>query len=207
MIISFIGMSGAGKSFWAKRLEKNKGYKRYSCDDLIEKELSSELVVLGRKGVNNLSHWMGQPYDERYETNSRRYLEFEAKALENSLKEIENNKSGDNVVMDTTGSVVYLPPELLQKLKQLTRVVYLETSESIIEKMINLYLADPKPVIWGNLYKPLPGEDKMETLKRCYPELLRYRVNLYGKLADIRVGYFRKEKSFTVEDLLKIIDK
>ncbi|TRZ64400.1 MAG: hypothetical protein D4Q79_01565 [Spirochaetia bacterium] len=204
MIFSFIGMSGTGKSFWSKRLEKERGYQKYSCDELIEKELSSELVVLGRKGVNNLSHWMGQPYDERYAANSRRYLELEAKVLGDSLRKIENDKN-KNMVVDTTGSVIYLPPELLLKLKQLTKVVYLETPEFIIEKMINLYLADPKPVIWGNLYKPLLDENKMETLKRCYPELLKYRINLYNKLADIKVDHFRTERSFTVENLLSII--
>ena len=156
MIFSFIGMSGVGKSFWSNRLEKEKGYQKYSCDELIEKELSPELTLLGYKGTNGLSRWMGQPYDERYSANSRRYLELEAKVLGNSLKEIENSKN-KNIVVDTTGSVVYLPPELLRKLKQLTKVVYLETPEFVVKKMINLYLADPKPVIWGNLYKPLSG--------------------------------------------------
>lgn len=51
----------------------------------------------------------------------------------------------------------------------------------------------------------MPGEDKIETLKRCYPDLLKYRLNLYDKLADVRVDYSRKEKDFAVEDLLKII--
>ncbi len=204
MIFSFIGMAGVGKSFWSNRLEKEKGYQKYSCDELIEKELSPELTLLGYKGVNGLSHWMGQPYDERYSANSRRYLELEAKVLGNILREIENSKN-KNIVVDTTGSVVYLPPELLWKLKQLTKVVYLETPEFVVEKMINLYLVDPKPVIWGNLYKPLSGEDKIETLKRCYPELLKYRINLYNKLADVKVDYSQTEKSFTLENLLSII--
>ncbi len=146
MIISFIGMSGAGKSHWAKILEREKGYKKYSCDELIEKDLTPELALLGYKGVNDVSRWMGQPYDGRYTANSRRYLELEAKVLGESLGKIENSK---DVVIDTTGSVVYLPPKLLQKLKQFTKVVYLETPEFVMEKMINLYLADPKPVIWG----------------------------------------------------------
>jgi len=204
MSFSFIGMAGTGKSLWSNRLEKEKGYQKYSCDELIEKELGPELTLLGYKGVNGLSHWMGQPYDECYTANSRRYLELEAKVLRNSLKEIENGKN-KNIVVDTTGSVIYLPPELLQKLKQLTKVVYLETPEFVVRKMINLYLADPKPVIWGNLYKPLSGEDKMETLKRCYPELLKYRINLYNKLADVKVDYSQTEKSFTLENLLSII--
>jgi shikimate kinase len=204
MIFSFIGMAGAGKSFWSDRLEKEKGYQKYSCDELIEKELAPELALLGYKGTSGLSSWMGQQYDERYVANSQRYLELEAKVLGNSLKEIENNKN-KNIVVDTTGSVVYLPLELIRKLKQLTKIVYLETPEFVVEKMINLYLADPKPVIWGNLYKPLSGEDKMETLKRCYPELLKYRANLYDKLADVKVDYSQTEKSFTLENLLNII--
>lgn len=205
MIISFVGMSGAGKSHWSRRLEREKGYKKYSCDELIEKDLASELAFLGYKGINDVSRWMGQPYDERYAINSKRYLELEARALQCSLEKIKNGESGNDIAMDTTGSVVYLPPELLLKLKQLTKVVYLETPEFVMEKMINLYLADPKPVIWGDLYRPLPGEDKTETLKRCYPDLLRYRLNLYDKLADVRVDYSRKEKDFTADDLLKII--
>ena len=46
----------------------------------------------------------------------------------------------------------------------------------------------------------------METLKRCYPELLKYRINLYNKLADVKVDYSQTEKSFTLENLLNIID-
>lgn len=204
MIFSFIGMAGVGKSFWSDRLEREKGYQKYSCDELIEKELAPELALLGYKGTSGLSSWMGQPYDERYSVNSCRYLELEAKVFGNSLKKVENNKN-KNIVVDTTGSVVYLPLELLRKLKQLTKIVYLETPEFVVRKMINLYLIDPKPVIWGNLYRPLSGEDKMETLKRCYPELLKYRINLYNKLADVKVDYSQTEKSFTLENLLNII--
>ena len=205
MILSFIGMSGAGKSFWSNRLEKEREYQKYSCDELIEKKLSPELARLGCKGVNGLSHWMGQPYDERYALNSDRYLKLEARVLGDSLKEIENNKN-KNIVVDTTGSVIYLPPELLRKLKQIARIIYLEVPESAIEKMSRLYLTDPKPVIWGNLYKPFPGEDKTEALKRCYPALLKYRIGLYQKLADIdiKVDHSHTERGLTLEGLLSI---
>lgn len=46
MIISFIGMSGMGKSAWSSKLEKEKGFKRYCCDNFIEKGLSPELEKL-----------------------------------------------------------------------------------------------------------------------------------------------------------------
>jgi shikimate kinase len=143
--------------------------------------------------VGGLSRWMGQPYDERYARNSRRYLELEVKVLEKILEEIERGKEKKTVV-DTTGSVVYLPEELLRKLKQLTKVVYLETPESMVEKMIAIYFADPKPVIWGDSYRPLPDEEKMKALKRCYPALLRYRMSLYEKLADVKVDRSEVER-------------
>lgn len=204
MIISFIGMSGAGKTAWSANLEKFKGFKRFSVDDLIEKRLEPELKALGYSGVNGLSRWLGQPYDERYKINSQRYLENEAESLRAIFEKIKSLSQDINVVVDTTGSVVYLPEELLKILKSQTKVVYLESPTGIIETMIKRYIADPKPVIWGDLYQPRSGEGKDETLKRCYPELLRFRTKLYEKLADIKIDYYRRrQKSFTMEELLR----
>lgn len=158
MIISFIGMSGVGKSTWSSKLEKEKGFKRYCCDDLIEKGLSSELKKLGYGGINDVSRWMGQPYDERYKRNSQKYLELEAEALKNILWGIKWLAKDKNIAVDTTGSVIYLPPDILDDLKKRTKIIYLETSESVIEEMVKRYLYDPKPVIWGDVFKPFKGE-------------------------------------------------
>lgn len=199
-------MSGVGKSARSTELEKL-GFKKYCCDDLIEKYLSPELKILGYAGINDVSRWMGQPYDQRYKKNSQRYLELEAKSLKDSLAEINNLSDKINVVIDTTGSVVYLPKKILKDLKKLTKIVYLEAPIGMMEKMIKKYITDPKPILWGNLYQPRAGEEKYETLKKCYPKLLKYRTNLYEKLSDIKIDYFtRKKKNFTVKNLLELIN-
>lgn len=205
MFISLIGMSGSGKSAWGKILERERGFKRYCCDDLIEEKLAPELTKLGYSGINDVSRWMGQPYDERYPETSRKYLDYEAESLREVLEEIKKMNKVDNVVVDTTGSVIYLPQELLEKLKKLTKIVYLKTPEHLMEEMIAKYVADPKPVIWGNLYQPKEGEAKEETLKRCYPDLLKYRAGLYEKLADLGLDYeIRRARNFTPDDFLKL---
>ena len=66
MVITFIGMSSVGKSAWSTKLEELKGFRRYCCDDLIEKYLGPEFKALGYLGINDVSRWMGQPYDQRY---------------------------------------------------------------------------------------------------------------------------------------------
>lgn len=149
---------------------------------------------------------MGQPYDERYKKNSQKYLELEAEALKNILQEIKRLSKDKNIAVDTTGSVIYLPQDILDDLKMQTKIVYLETPESVVGEMVKKYLDDPKPVIWGNIFKPLEGEENMQTLKRCYPELLKYRKKLYEKLADIKIDYYEQmNKNFTVDNLLELI--
>lgn len=206
MFISLIGMSGSGKSVWAKTLEREKGFRRYTCDELIGKELTPEFSKSGYSVTEGLSYWMGQPYDERYARTSQIYLESEAQSLRNVLEEIKKMNKEDNAVVDTTGSVIYLPQELLKELKELTRIIYLKMPENLMEKMIARYVADPKPVIWGDLYQPAEGETKEETLKRCYPGLLRYRAERYEKLADIKLDYAtRIDKKFTPDDFLRLV--
>ncbi len=196
-----------GKSAWSSRLEKEKGFKKYCCDDLIEKGLSPELEKLGYGGINDVSRWMGQPYDERYKKNSQKYLELEAEALKNILQEIKRLSKDKNITIDTTGSVIYLPQDILGDLKMRTKIIYLETHESVVKEMVKRYLDDPKPVIWGDVFKPFEDEENMQTLKRCYPKLLKYRKKLYKKLADIKIDYYEQmNKNFTVDNLLKLIN-
>ena len=202
-------MSGVGKSTWSSKLEKEKGFKRYCCDDLIEKGLSPELEKLGYSGINDVGRWMGQPYDERYKKNSQKYLELEAEALKNMLQEIKRLAKDKNIAVDTTGSVIYLPSDILDDLKRQTKIVYLEMLESVsvAEEMVKRYLYDQKPIIWGDVFKPFRGEKNMQTLKRCYPELLKYRKKLYEKLADIKIDYYgQMNKNFTADNLLKLIN-
>ena len=66
-------MSGSGKSYWSKKLQA-KGFKRFCCDDLIEKKLENELKKLGYSGIQDVAKWMGQPFDTQYLRSSKEYL-------------------------------------------------------------------------------------------------------------------------------------
>jgi len=188
MRITLIGMSGAGKTYWSKKLEE-KGFKRFCCDDLIEGKLGRELQSYGfRGGIKDVAKWMGQPFDEQYNQTNKKYLAFEEQVLENVLNTVEKNFYED-IVIDTTGSIVYLSNKALKRLSALTKIIYLDLSNEIKKQMYQQYIKDPKPVIWGKSFYRRNGETNLEALQRCYPELLKYRSNLYENLADMILGY------------------
>src|SRR3989344_2291359 len=117
MIISLIGMSGTGKTHWSKRLI-NHGFLDLSCDDLIEKKLQPELSKYGYKGLEDVGRWMGHPYESSYKKASKKYLEKEEEVIEEILDHVKSVPKNTNIVVDTTGSVVYINEKLLKKLKQ-----------------------------------------------------------------------------------------
>src|SRR5258708_4675141 len=98
MKISLIGMSGSGKTYWSKKLEK-KGFKRYCCDDLIEKRLHDELKRLGYAGgITEIAQWMGQPFQENYTQASKKYITFEDEVMREIINDIEERFNEDIVI-------------------------------------------------------------------------------------------------------------
>ncbi|MBI2621541.1 MAG: hypothetical protein HYW63_02735 [Candidatus Levybacteria bacterium] len=188
MKISLVGMSGSGKTYWSKKLGSY-GFRRYCCDDLIEEKLERELKHLGYSGIADVSKWMGQPFDRRYPATSKKYLQLEEKVMEEILSGIEKSTNNKNIVIDTTGSVIYIGEGALKKLTRLTKVIYFKTPDSVKKKMYRLYLQDPKPVIWGNAFNKKINETDFEALERCYPKLLAIRAKKYEKIAGITLGY------------------
>lgn len=204
MIITLIGMSGTGKSHWSKKLEK-KGFVRYCCDDLIEELLGNDLKKLGYSGIADVSKWMGQPYDKQYSKTSRAYLEREIQVTKRFLREVKKNKKKD-IVIDTTGSVIYTGEDILKLLAELTRVIYLETPQSVQDDMFQLYIKDPKPVIWGGVFTKKRGESDRDALARCYPKLLKTRSQKYKKMAHKKLDYHAlRTPKYTVTDFLAAV--
>jgi shikimate kinase len=177
MKISLIGMSGCGKSFWAEKLAAS-GFERFCIDDLIEQRLGDELRHHGIKGV---AEWMGQPYEARHGATSARYLALEQAAVEEALDALEKQSAAADTVIDTTGSVIYLGKQLLDRLASLTTLIYLDTLD--LQALYEQYVRDPKPVIWGNTFSQRPHESPEAALARCYPDLLAYRQRRYRGLA------------------------
>jgi shikimate kinase len=180
VILCFVGMSGVGKSFWAKRFEPL-GFHRYDCDGEIAKHLS-ELVspAPGEEPVHALGRWMGMPWSEGHREREARYLALEARVTREAL-----DTATDRAIVDTTGSVIYLDQPFLDELRAETRVVYLRTPEARREAMLKRYLEEPKPVVWGDSFAPRAGESPAEALPRCYEELLAFRDARYTALAHL----------------------
>ena len=203
MVISLIGMSGVGKSYWSKKLKDELAFQVFSCDDEIEKALSPILSKLGYNGINDVSKWMGQPYQESYSENSQKYLDLENKVLEKILEKIEKDQfNNQKLVIDTTGSVVYCRKDLQQKLKKLSKIIYFKAQKEDYQKMYETFIKDPKPIIWGDDFKPLDILTDKENLKVCYPNLLQFRSQKYQELGDkaIQIKNLHSE-FFKVEDL------
>lgn len=204
MILTLIGMSGTGKSHWSKKLAKE-GFIRFCCDDLIEELLGTDLKKLGFAGIADVSKWMGQPYNKQYPKTSKAYLKREMQVMNRLLKEVKKNNK-KNIVIDTTGSVIYTESEILKPLEKLTKVIYLETPQSVQDEMFRLYIKDPKPVIWGDVFNKKRGESDIDALARCYPKLLQTRSNKYKKLAHKKLDYHTlRAPLYSVADFLAAV--
>lgn len=181
--LALIGMSGAGKSFWAKRLA-DAGYLATSCDELIEQKLASRLASGGFSGINGVAAWMGWPNTPTYAEREALYLNEEIFALGEVLSDLERSPE-KSLVLDTTGSVIYAGNHLLLRLRRLMTVVYLAASAPEQQLLVERYLADPKPVLWRGAFLPKPGESPRETVARCYPALVASRRQSYEALAHV----------------------
>ena len=120
---------------------------------------------------------------------------------------MENSSQKDKqVVVDTTGSLIYLEAKLLNRLRNLTLTVQLKLPEEKHEQLFEAYLLDPKPVIWGGEYLPREGESPQNALGRCYRELLSFRNEGYGLLADCVLDYsFHHCAKTGVDELLELV--
>lgn len=186
MILSLIGMSNTGKSYWAKKLETEQGFTRFCCDDVIAEELMRRVSDVNLLDMDACAAWLGNPEELGYKERERAYLDCEGQAL---LSAIERSVQEPNAVIDTTGSVIYLADSIQQKLAQISTIVYLETTSQQIKEMTEKFYAHPKPLIWGQ--------------HRSYPELLVWREKRYQALAHVTISYDTSHASdFTSDKLL-----
>jgi len=179
--LAFVGMSGAGKSFWTRKLAAA-GYPTASCDDRIEEKLAPWLAAGGYTGINGVAAWMGWPDSGGYAAREAQYLAEEIHALDEVLTQLERDRQ-KSLVLDTTGSVIYAGNNLLYRLRKHMTVVYLAASDRERQLLVERYLTDPKPVLWRGAFQAKPGETSRETVARCYPLLIEARRRSYEVLA------------------------
>jgi shikimate kinase len=179
--LALVGMSGAGKTFWTKKLAAA-GWVAISCDDGIEQKLAPRLAQGAHAGINGVAAWMGWPDSPDYAEREAQYLEAEIHILQKALDDIA--KAADRpLVLDTTGSVIYAGTNLLLQLRRRMTVVYLAAAADELQLLIARYLSDPKPVLWRGAFQPKKGETPRDTVARCYPMLMAGRRQSYEALA------------------------
>jgi shikimate kinase len=179
--LALIGMSGAGKTFWTKKLAASQ-YPAVSCDDRIEQKLGPRLADGGYAGINGVAAWMGWPDSASYTERESEYLAEEIHTLDEILTELEKQPQ-KSLVLDTTGSVIYTGNNLLMRLRRQMTIVHLAASTEEQQLLIERYLNDPKPVLWRGAFQPKAGEKPRETVARCYPALIAARRQSYEALA------------------------
>ena len=179
--IALVGMSGAGKTFWTKRLAAC-GHPHLGCDDAIEQRLKPRLDAGGYSGIHGVAAWMGWPDSPTYAERESEYLAEEIAVLDQVLTKLEGDRTSD-LILDTTGSVIHSGNNILMRLRRQMTVVYLAASLAEQQLLIERYLSDPKPVLWRGAFQPKRGETPRETVARCYPLLIAARRQSYEALA------------------------
>lgn len=203
MRFSLVGMSGSGKSFWSQKLFRY-GFLRFCCDDLIAARLSPELEKKA-DSVAAVGRWMGFPFEPRYKEREAAYLACEMEVMTELLQQLGKREGsiGEKIVVDTTGSVIYVGEETLATLRNLTTIVHLATPLEIQKVMLEAYVKKPRPVLWREMFLKRSDEGDAQALARCYPKLLASRERRYEKLAHVTISYHHHRRTgFGVEDFL-----
>src|SRR5215813_2859245 len=99
--LALIGMSGAGKTFWTRRIAET-GVPAVSCDDVVEEKLAPRLKAGGYAGINGVAAWMGWPDSSTYPEREAQYLAEEIATLDEILTGLEKDRQ-KSLVLDTTG--------------------------------------------------------------------------------------------------------
>ncbi|MFH1713169.1 MAG: hypothetical protein ABH896_03210 [Candidatus Jacksonbacteria bacterium] len=115
-IISLIGMSGSGKTYWSKKMA-GKGFKHICCDDLISKELTLYSAKKNLKSIDKVAEWLGQPYKTNYAKKQFCYLAAEKKVMHEIIQKLKAGVKG-RWIIDTTGSVIYTGTQICRHLKK-----------------------------------------------------------------------------------------
>ena len=200
-VLALIGMSNIGKSHWAKRLSQV-GYLRHTVDDMIAAKFSDQNI----SDVNHLAKWLGQPWSEGYSEREEVYLDLENQCVLEAIELAQAAGPEENVVIDTTGSMFYTPQSTIDKLTDTAKIVYLMAPQHLQRRMLQKYIDEPKPVIWGSLFNQKSSETRGQALARCYLELLNWRTKTYEKYAEVTIDYDERfQKNYTTQDFLRQI--
>lgn len=206
MFLSLVGMSGVGKSYWASRLA-GQGFVHFDCDGLIAEQLGVAANANDpENAVEALGSWSGLPTESRYQQLIDRYMACEIIVMSKVLAEMAHVPAGTNLVIDTTGSVIYTGREILSRLRHQTHIVYLKTTANLHEQMLQAYLAAPRPLVWKGLFQQAADEPLEQAFRRSYANLLAFRQQQYQQLCHLELTYEDHHRpGLTPADFLQMV--
>lgn len=170
--LALIGMSNIGKSYSGMRLATDYDFTLIEVDRLI-------WDALGETDMDAFAAWQGQPYSAGYADRERQSMAMETDATRKSLV-----TDARNPLLDTTGSVIYTDPSVLEQIRKDWFTVYIEAAPEHLERLKSQYFAQPKPLAWQGHYQKRDGLTETQSLLASYPELLAARAGGYRALAD-----------------------
>jgi len=204
MRIGLMGMFGVGKSFWASRFA-SAGFTSYHCDDLIASRLQNS-VHIPMNSIYDLGKRMGFPYEAGFAEREGQYLALEDEVLSEIAETVDRLPVDQNVVIDTTGSAVYIDKAILSKLNKSVLLVYLAITPQVHSQMLEQYIKHPRPLIWNSAFHKLPSATKESALRSSYTELIIYREALYEKFSDVKIEYdLHRQTDFRVTDFVAFV--
>ncbi|MEP6341941.1 MAG: hypothetical protein ABJ275_01400 [Maricaulaceae bacterium] len=173
--VALLGMSNIGKSNFAARLARDFDFQSVEVDQLIQSKL-------GQGSMDDHAKWLGQPYSEGYSARETKAMELEGSAIQDAMTLCQTS---GNAVLDAPGSVIYANDNILDQLKSDFWLIYIEASSFDLERLKQLYMSCPKPLIWKDSYDSSLGNTQDEAILNSYPKLLSQRSKIYKRLADI----------------------
>lgn len=197
--IILIGMSGTGKTHWAKFLAKHLGRPHVEFDELIGQ--SPQLATLlqdypGKDAAEKMGKFFGMPWTDGFTEREQQFL-----AIERTIMAADYPPGS---ILDLTGSAIYHPTEMA-RLKETGLVIYLETSEDARKAMFDTFMKHPKPVCWRGTFSKKRNESDSESLKRCYPSLLESRAKMYASYADVTIPYEQHKNFKSATDFTRTV--
>ena len=185
-------MSNIGKSYTAKRIASQFDFTLVEVDKLIWEEL-------GHDDMASFAEWQGQPYSQGYSEREDKSIGLETMATQKAL-----GINASNMILDTTGSVIYTGDDVLKELRRTHYVVYIQATKDTLERLKLQYFQQPKPLIWKSYFEQEPGQSDKDAVLDSYPKLLEARAKSYHALADtVLSSEFILDPKQSVEDIFE----
>lgn len=198
MNFTLIGMSNIGKSNLAQRMVNEKPFRLIDCDARI----IDRLDLLGLTSLTQLARWLGQPDTPQYTQNAQKYMDAEQQVMDEIVNDLDRTA---NLIIDTSGSVIYIEDKTRSLLRERSRILHLEPPSDHVERMFENFIAFPKPVIWPDYIAGSMTAFNRATVKDSYFALMTDRLSQYRGLAHVSIPYKdHHHPQFLAADLLKL---